>query len=444
VSNYSGCTQKTFTTISCNPLSASNYTVKFKEGTVSTTQSTKFTLKNMMYSGYTSLVSNAVGCSLSSATFSFRVNISGIDYQFPFYFTQSFNDIPDLGYFAGIIESSVLTIPNIVSCVVDANTNAISIVSSGSGGYRDETISFTIIINFIINCTSINDIICVSPTPTQSVTPTITVTPSVTPTITPSGYRYLFSVNSGATQYDACFGTGTTTLYGVSSLFDYNSEFYNSQYGAVTIVMSGYYSYGGVVCELDTGGNVIGAFGICPTSTPTPTPSVTPTITPSISITPTNTATVTQTPSVTPTNTPSVTPTKSVTPTVTPSVTPTIGYYVYTLGTGSTETTACSDYWSSPNTLYAPSSGGTIPNVGENIFTDSGSNPTNPAPDGFYSDGFAWYQVSGGTGLIIAVDPNGCVGLITPSVTPTNTPTPTVTSTITPTKTPTPTVTPSV
>jgi hypothetical protein len=139
-----------------------------------------------------------------------------------------------------------------------------------------------------------------------------------------------------------------------------------------------------------------------------------------------------------------VTPTKSVTPTVTPSVTPTIGYYVYTLGTGSTETTACSDYWSSPNTLYAPSSGGTIPNVGENIFTDSGSNPTNPAPDGFYSDGFAWYQVSGGTGLIIAVDPNGCVGLITPSVTPTNTPTPTVTSTITPTKTPTPTVTPSV
>jgi hypothetical protein len=451
ISNYSGCTQKTFTTISCNPLSASNYTVKFKEGSVNTTQSTKFTLKNMMYSGYTSLVSNAVGCSLSSATFSFRVNISGIDYQFPFYYTQSFNDIPDLGYFAGIIESSVLAIPNIVSCVVDANTNAISIVSSGSGGYRDETISFTIIIDFIINCTSINDIICVSPTPTSTVTPTITVTPSisatttptpsVTPTITPSGYRYTFSVNSGATQYDACFGTGTTTVYGVASSFDYNSEFYNSQYGPVTIVMSGYYSLGGIVCELDTGGNVVGTFGICPTSTPTPTPTITPTITPTLSITPTNTITVTQTPSETPTNTPTVTPTKSVTPTVTPSVTPTIAYYTYILGTGTTETLACSDYWSSAKTLYAPSSGGTTPNVGEIIYLDAGPNPTNPASNGFYSDGFAWYQVSGGTGLIIVADPNGCTGLITPTVTPTNTPTPSVTSTSTPT--PTPTVTPS-
>jgi hypothetical protein len=456
ISNYSGCTQKTFTTISCNPLSASNYTVKFKEGTVSTTQSTKFTLKNMMYSGYTSLVSNAIGCSLSSATFSFRVNISGIDYQFPFYYTQSFNDIPDLGYFAGIIQSSVLTIPNIVSCVVDADTNAISIVSSGSGGYRDETISFTIIIDFVINCTSINDVICVSPTPTPSITPTITITPSisatttptpsVTPTITPSGYRYLFSVSSGATQYDACFGTGTTTIYGVASLFDYNSEFYNSQYGPVTVVMSGYYSLGGVVCELDTGGNVVGVFGVCPSPTPTVTPSITPTITPTLSITPTNTNTVTQTPSETPTNTPTVTPTKSVTPTITTSVTPTIGFYSYTLGTGTTETTACSDYWSSPETLYAPSSGGTAPNVGEFIYLDAGPNPTNPATDGFYSDGFAWYQVSGGTGLIIAADPNGCTGLITPTVTPTNTPTPSVTSTNTPTptNTQTPTVTPSV
>jgi hypothetical protein len=314
-------------------------------------------------------------------------------------------------------------------------------VSSGSGGYRDETISFTIIIDFIINCTSINDIICVSPTPTSTVTPTITVTPSVTPTITPSGYRYTFSVNSGATQYNACFGTGTTTVYGVASLFDYNSEFYNSQYGPVTIVMSGYYSLGGIVCELDTGGNVVGTFGICPTSTPTPTPTITPTITPTLSITPTVTPTVTQTPSNTPTVTPTKSVTPTVTPTVTPSVTPTIAYYTYILGTGTTETLACGDYWSSSKTLYAPSSGGTTPNVGEIIYLDAGPNPINPASDGFYSDGFAWYQVSGGTGLIIAADPNGCTGLITPTVTPTNTPTPSITNT--PTNTVTPTVTPS-
>jgi hypothetical protein len=124
-------------------------------------------------------------------------------------------------------------------------------------------------------------------------------------------------------------------------------------------------------------------------------------------------------------------------------VTPTISYYTYTLGTGSTQTLACSDYWSSPNTLYAPSSGGTGINVGEIIYQDAGPNPSNPAIDGYYSDGYAWFQVSGGTGLIVSSDPNGCVGLITPSVTPTNTPTPSITATITPTKSVTPTKTPT-
>lgn len=71
------------------------------------------------------MLQTQTNCSLSSLTFSFKVNIGGIDYQFPFYYTQSFNDIPDLGYFSDIIESElVLTIPNIESCIVDATTNA--------------------------------------------------------------------------------------------------------------------------------------------------------------------------------------------------------------------------------------------------------------------------------------------------------------------------------
>jgi len=433
ISNNEGCVQSTSTTVSCNPLSASNYTVKFKEGTVNNIQSTKFTLKNMMYSGYTSLVTNATNCSLSSATFSFKINIAGTDYQFPFYFTQSFNDIPDLGYFADTIQSAVLTIPDIVSCIVDADTNAISIVSSGSGGYRDETISFTIIIDFKINCTSVNNVICITPSPTITPSVTTTVTPSITPTITPTTARYSFDVISGLTENDACFGTGTTIIYGTESMFDTNTEFYNNNYGAVTIVMSGYYSLNGVVCELDTGGNVIGSFGLCPTPTNTPTPTITPTPSATVTVTPTNTPTITPTITPTKSTTPSVTPTRTVTPTntVTPTrtVTPTISYFTYILGTGVTQTLACDDYWASPQTLYAPISGGSTPNVGEKIYLDASATPSSPAPNGYYSDGYAWYLVSGGTGTIISSDPNGCVGLITPSVTPTNTSTPTPTIT---------------
>lgn len=446
VNNGSGCIQSAQATVNCNPVSAVTYSFKLKEGVTKYTPSTKFTLKNMMYSGYTSLVSNSTNCSLSSATFSFKVNIGGIDYQFPFYYTQSFNNIPDLGYFADIIESAVLTIPNIESCIVDAATNAISIVSSTSGVYKDETISFTIIIDFAINCTSKNGIICAPPEPTPTITPSVsltnTTTPTVTPTPTTTNTLFGFTVSSGSTQYDACYGAGTTTIYGVLSQFDLNAEFYNSPYGVVTTVMSGYYQLGGVVCELDTGGNVVGAFSLCPTSTPTPTPTITPsetpTSTPTPTITPTNSVTPTNTPtnSVTPTTTPTTTPTRTTTPT--PTVTPSIGFFMFSLGTGSTATLACDNYWSSPQSFYGPLSGGSVLNVGEIIYQDASPTPSIPVTDGYYSNGFAWYFVTGGTGTINSIDPNGCVGLITPSPTPTMTKTPTVTPTKTTTTTPTP------
>jgi len=437
-----GCIQTAQATVSCNPLSAVTYSFKLKEGSTKYTPSTKFTLKNMMYSGYTSLVTNTTNCSLSSATFSFKVNIGGIDYQFPFYYTQSFNDIPDLGYFANIIESAVLTIPNIESCIVDSETNAISIVSSSSGVYKDETISFTIIIDFAINCTSINGIICTPPEPTPSITPTISTTPTITPTPTTTVPLLGFVVGSGVTQYDACHGSGTTTIYGANSQFDLNTEFYNTPYGVVTIVMSGYYELGGVVCELDTGGNVIGAFTLCVTPTTTPTPTVTPTVTPTNTttptVTPTNTTTPTTTNTTTPTTTPTPTNTTTPTTTPTPTVTPSIGFFTFSLGTGNTATLACGNYWASPQSFYGPLSAGSELNVGEVIYTDASPTPSTPVGDGYYSNGYAWYFVTGGTGTINSLDPNGCVGLITPSPTPTNTATPTVTPTKTTTSTPTP------
>ena len=167
---------------------------------------------------------------------------------------------------------------------------------------------------------------------------------------------------------------------------------------------------------------------VTPTNTPTKTstPTVTPTNTPTVTQTPTNTSTVTSTPSVTPTNTPTVTqtptntstptptntPTMTQTPTNTPTVTststptPTIGYYTYILGTGSTANLACADFSSAPNTIYGTVAGGIGPNVGESLYFNTSL--TIPVADGYYSNGTAWYQVTGGLGLITTSDPNGC------------------------------------
>jgi hypothetical protein len=229
------------------------------------------------------------------------------------------------------------------------------------------------------------------------------------------------------------------TPYSTSKLYHqpFNFQVNGTQFSSVTSSSIGYYS------SLDksigtsyvaNGGNTIGTFGICVTPTATPT------------------KTVTKTPSKTPTNTPTNTPTQSVTTTITPTYTstptntptPSIGYYSFVLGSGTTASGACANYFASPVTFYGALSGGSVLNLGDILYQVAGSPPTIFANDNYYSNGNIWYQISGGTGQIVSIDPNGCVGLITPSPTATQTATPTVTPTITPTITTTKTVTPTV
>jgi hypothetical protein len=155
-----------------------------------------------------------------------------------------------------------------------------------------------------------------------------------------------------------------------------------------------------------------------PSQTPTNTPTVTqtPTNTPTVTETPTNTPTTTTTP--TPTNTPTVTstptntptttttPTNTPTTTTTPTPTATIGYYTYSLGTGSTANLACADFSSAPNTIYGTVAGGIGPNVGESLFVNTSL--TIAVADGYYSNGTGWYKVEDGLGQIKQSDPNGC------------------------------------
>ena len=217
-----------------------------------------------------------------------------------------------------------------------------------------------------------------TPTDTPSVTSTPTDTPSVTPTPTPTSPLQSFSVFSGTTSNNACEDGTAVTIYAFNPSFDQNSQFYTTSTGSVAYNMAGFYSDGTSVVELDSNGNLIGSFNLC-SSIPTPTP--------------------------TPTNTETPTPT----PTVTQTPTQTFAWYTYTLGTGATANDSCTAFSSSPQTIYGSISGGVGPNVGEYLYEATGRPLTDVVPDGYYSNGTAWYQVTGGLGQITSSDPNGCL-----------------------------------
>ena len=217
-----------------------------------------------------------------------------------------------------------------------------------------------------------------TPTPTNTGTPTQTVTSTQTPTPTNTGtltqtptptptspLQVFYNVTSGATSNEACEAGVQTELYGFFPIFDDNTQFYNDPSGVVVGDMSGFYSNQSSVTQLNSGGTQVGSFTLCSAlASPTPTP------------------TVTQTP------------------------TSTFAWYTYSLGTGSTANAACI---ATPQTIYGSVAGGAGPNVGEYLYETSGRPLTDVVPNGFYSNGTAWYQVTGGAGQITASDPNGCI-----------------------------------
>jgi hypothetical protein len=211
----------------------------------------------------------------------------------------------------------------------------------------------------------------VTPTPTATNTSTPTNTPTSTPT--PTHSKVAFTVYSGTTHDQACGRYNPTiTVYGNNSQFDLSTQFSNISTGDATIDMTGFIQNGGYVSQLDANGNVVGSVTICATLTPTPT----------------------------------MTPTNTQTPTHTPTTTPTRAYYQYSLGTGSTANDACIDFGSAPNTIYGTVSGGPGPNIGEYLYYNSSL--TTPVANGYYSNGTAVFNVTGGLGQITAVDPTGC------------------------------------
>jgi hypothetical protein len=148
-------------------------------------------------------------------------------------------------------------------------------------------------------------------TPTSTVTPTITSTETPTNTPTPTNALDVFNITSGSTANIACDSGVVGIIYGENLSFDTNTQFYNNPNGTVIGDMSGFYSFGGDVVELDSNGFETGGFSSC---------SVVPSVTPTNTQTPTPTPTVTETPTQTPTNT------------TTPSITPSPGPSIVTSG----------------------------------------------------------------------------------------------------------------
>ena len=229
-------------------------------------------------------------------------------------------------------------------------------------------------------------------TPTQTATSTPTETPTQTPTNTPTPSvtppaRTSFSVYSGSTLLDACGNiNGPITVYGNDSVWGDVSFLSNVPVGPVTINMTGFYNFNGLVIEVDSSGNFL-SNSFCPTLTPTPTNTPTNTQTPTNSPTVSLTASITSTPTQTPTNT----PTTSMTPT------PTISYWSYLLTSGVTVIDACTGV--TIVNVYSSSSQPQGPTTGELLFLDTSL--TNPVNNGYWSDGTSAFEVINGTGAIV-------------------------------------------
>ena len=224
-------------------------------------------------------------------------------------------------------------------------------------------------------------------TPTQTPTPTNTETPTNTPTLTqtPTSNRVAFTVYSGNTSDEACGQYySTITIYGEETSFDANTIFYDNMTGPSIGALTGYFNNSQTVVQLNNGVET-GGFALCQTLTPTPTNTLTPT------------------------NTPTVTQTQTQTSSPTPTPTATFAYYTYSLGTGATANDSCLAFSASPTTIYGTVSGGVGPNVGEFLYETAGIPLTDAVPNGWYSNGTATFQVTGGSGEITFSDPNGCV-----------------------------------
>jgi len=221
-----------------------------------------------------------------------------------------------------------------------------------------------------------------SPTPTTSITPSPSVTTSVTPSVTITNTQTVSPTQTPTTTVTPS-NSVTPTTTNTPSVSPTNTT-------TPTNTVSPTQSPSITPTSTQTGTPPPSG-----TNFPTPTPSVTNTQTPTTTVTPSNSVTPTTT------NTPSVSPTNTTTPTVTntPSSSGIVSYTYTNLGTGGSDTEACSE---SGNTFYGVRSTFAGLQIGDILYTDSGLT-TAAVGFSYVSNSVINYPVDGGTGQIIAI-----------------------------------------
>lgn len=321
VTDRNGCSKTKSVTITSKTQVICYETYSVCESEFQITYNRKRSLFNMLNEGFYDLTNGSgIDCTLNSAIFQTDITVSGVSYTDQFYTATTLNDVPGDNTYTASISGLLDSIEGISSYTFDLLNNKVTVFSDCDGGniLENETICFSVSIDYDITCAQSAIAPTPTVTPTKTVTPTVTSTPGAsptntptvtqtptitptltqTPTVTPTVSQTCFahSVYLTTDPRNACFAAGTaTTVYSPSA-----------------VLGAGSYVYSGSNCTLPIGNGVfirpvtspinqdvlqiVGTLGIAVSyncTTPIPvSPSVTPT--------------QTKTPTPTPTRTPSV------------------------------------------------------------------------------------------------------------------------------------------
>ena len=155
VSAATGCVTTKSKTITCNPLINFSRTQPVKVSTPTYVPTKTFDFKNMLFTGYASLVSGHEDCKLNYAQFNCDIEITGTTYSSVFYVSPNLNSIPSTNNFITAIESLLALIPNLQNTEINPDTNTIVIESQVVGGvevYKDELLTISVRLVYSISC----------------------------------------------------------------------------------------------------------------------------------------------------------------------------------------------------------------------------------------------------------------------------------------------------
>jgi hypothetical protein len=163
LSSDTGCITTNSIDVTCNPTKILTYDYILETSSESILSAGEQDFSTMVFSGYSNVIVDSETCLLNYYSINLLVSIGGTDYEFPFYFSSSLNDIPTYVDYCLFLESSVLTIPFINSCTVNTDTNTITVETQTVNGveyYSDSDFFVDVRIDYNINCESIQECSC--------------------------------------------------------------------------------------------------------------------------------------------------------------------------------------------------------------------------------------------------------------------------------------------